>query len=74
MKAESVFTHRTLLALIAFFIMQFTALPAKSQGRVLINEYLAWPGNSCPSTAEFVELFNFGPGPMNIGCYVLTDG
>ena len=44
------------------------------QGRVVINEYMPWPGSSCGTTAEFVELMNFGPGPINIGCYILTDG
>ncbi len=23
---------------------------------------------------EFIELMNFGPGPMNIGCYIVTNG
>ncbi|HSF46460.1 MAG TPA: lamin tail domain-containing protein, partial [Chitinophagaceae bacterium] len=54
------------------------ALPDRSQGqffgRVMINEYMPWPGNACGTTSEFVELFNMGPGPVNIGCYVLTDG
>ncbi len=45
-----------------------------AQGRVVINEYMPWPGSTCGTTAEFVELLNFGPGPMNIGCYILTDG
>jgi hypothetical protein len=51
-------------------------LPAAShaQGRLVINEFMAWPGESCPVTAEFIELKNMGPGPMNIGCYVITDG
>lgn len=46
----------------------------QSQGRVVINEYMPWPGSSCGTTAEFIELLNFGPGPVNIGCYILTDG
>ena len=54
----------------------FTATPrnADAQGRVVINEYMPWPGSACGTTAEFVELLNFGPGPVNIGCYILTDG
>jgi hypothetical protein len=44
------------------------------QGRVVINEYMPWTDNNCSVTSEFVELMNFGPGPMNIGCYILTDG
>lgn len=45
-----------------------------SQGRVVINEYMPWTLNGCGATAEFVELMNFGPGPADISCYVLTDG
>lgn len=45
-----------------------------AQGRVVINEYLPWTLAGCGSNAEFIELLNFGPGPMNIGCYILTDG
>jgi hypothetical protein len=41
---------------------------------VVINEYMPWTSNGCGATAEFVELLNFGPGPVNIGCYILTDG
>lgn len=51
--------------------------PTRSQtatGRVVINEYMPWPGNSCSTTAEFIELFNMGPGAVDIGCYVITDG
>ena len=43
-------------------------------GRVVINEFMPWPGNACGTTAEFVELYNLGPGPVNIGCYILSDG
>jgi hypothetical protein len=46
-----------------------------SQGRVVINEFMPWTSNLCGGpTAEFVELLNFGPGPVDIGCYILTDG
>jgi len=42
----------------------------KSQGRVIINEFMPWPSNSCN---EFIELMNLGPSNQNIGCYtVLT--
>ena len=63
-----------------FCFLVFTGLAspeAKAQfpfGRVLLNEYLPWPNNECGATAEFVELYNMGPGPVDIGCYVLTDG
>jgi hypothetical protein len=46
----------------------------QASGRVVINEYMPWTLNGCGATSEFVELMNFGPGPVNIGCYVLTDG
>jgi hypothetical protein len=45
-----------------------------SQGRVVINEFMPWSPNSCSVNGEFVELMNFGPGPMNIGCYIVTNG
>lgn len=35
---------------------------------------MPWTLNGCGATSEFVELLNFGPGPINIGCYILTDG
>ncbi|HWR32701.1 MAG TPA: lamin tail domain-containing protein [Chitinophagaceae bacterium] len=66
------------LNIIRGFLLSLTFLAVRtnsiSQGRVVINEYMPWPGNTCGTTAEFVELLNFGPGPMNIGCYILTDG
>jgi hypothetical protein len=40
----------------------------KSQGRVIINEFMPWPNNSCN---EFIELMNLGPGQQNIGCYTI---
>jgi hypothetical protein len=43
-------------------------------GKVVINEFMPWPANACSVTSEFVELLNFGPLPVNIGCYILTDG
>ncbi|NII28691.1 T9SS type A sorting domain-containing protein [Pseudoflavitalea sp. X16] len=59
-----------------FFICILLLSPflTKAQGRVLINEYLPWPNNTCGTTAEFIELYNFGPGPANIGGYIITDG
>jgi hypothetical protein len=43
-------------------------------GYVVINEYMPWTLQACPNPSEFVEFLNFGPGPVNIGCYILTDG
>lgn len=61
---------KTILSiLLSFFLLQ-----AGAQGRVVINEYMPWPNNNCGTTSEFVELLNFGPGPVNIGCYIITEG
>jgi hypothetical protein len=57
------------------FLFLLGPLFSSSQGKVVINEFMPWTSNTCGGpTAEFVELLNFGPGPMNIGCYILTDG
>jgi hypothetical protein len=64
------FLLKTILGCLA----AFGWMPVFSQGRVLINEYLPWPNNACGTTAEFIELLNFGPGPVDISCYVITDG
>lgn len=42
------------------------------QGRVVINEYMPWSG--CSNNSEYIELMNFGPGPMDVGCYIVTNG
>lgn len=66
---------RTLPCLLGVLCLLLADLSkAQSYGRVVINEYMPWPSNSCGTTSEFVELLNFGPGPTNIGCYILTNG
>jgi hypothetical protein len=70
-KARSSCIRLVCIAAILFFTK--TVL-AQSQGKVVINEYLPWTSNSCGVPSEFVELLNFGPGPVNIGCYILTTG
>jgi hypothetical protein len=63
------------MILIMLLIHLQMSISAFSQGRVVINEFMPWTSNTCGGpTAEFIELLNFGPGPVNIGCYVLTDG
>lgn len=32
------------------------------------------PWSGCNTTSEFIELMNFGPGPMDIGCFIVTNG
>ncbi|MDF2188979.1 lamin tail domain-containing protein [Paraflavitalea sp. CAU 1676] len=63
-----------LRSIILICLLTVSFLSSRAQGRVLINEYLPWPSNGCGTTAEFIELFNFGPGPVNIGGYIVTDG
>ena len=63
MKTRSLFIY---LAIVLF------SKPVNGQGRVVINEFMAWSG--CANNSEFIELLNFGPGPVNIGCYIITNG
>jgi hypothetical protein len=69
LKTKKIHT-RILLLFVSLFLLKFSF----GQGRVVINEYMPWTLNGCGATAEFAELMNFGPGPINIGCYILTDG
>ncbi|GAA4335970.1 lamin tail domain-containing protein [Flaviaesturariibacter amylovorans] len=63
------------LVLLSGIVLLFAATSkAQSYGRVVINEYMPWTSNTCGVATEFVELLNFGPGPTNIGCYILTNG
>lgn len=55
-------------------MLSFTLAQSQSTGRIVINEYMPWTSNGCGITTEFVELLNYGPGPVDIGCYILTDG
>ncbi len=59
-------------ALLSVLLLHYKTSAA--QGRVVINEYMPWTLNGCGTISEFIELLNFGPGPVNIGCYILTDG
>jgi hypothetical protein len=55
-----------------FFTLLLISKIVAGQGRVVINEFMPWAG--CNTTSEFIELMNFGPGPMDIGCYIITNG
>lgn len=59
-----------------YFCLAITLIPIapNAQGKLIINEFMAWPANSCSTSSEFIELKNMGPGPMDIGCYFITDG
>lgn len=65
---------RILVAKLGLFLLLTNASFAQIQGRVVINEYMPRTSSTCGVTSEFVELMNFGPGPVNIGCYILTTG
>lgn len=67
------FNYKGGLLFIASMFFLSTAFGQQS-GKVVINEYMPWTSNGCGTTAEFVELLNFGPGPVDIGCYILTTG
>lgn len=69
---KTVLCKRVPLFIAFLFFMQ--PLFSQSTGRVVINEYMPWTSNGCRTTSEFVELLNFGPGPVDIGCYILTTG
>jgi hypothetical protein len=58
--------------LFSIFIFFFSYTASFAQGRVVVNEFMAWSG--CANNSEFIELLNFGPGPMDIGCYIVTNG
>jgi hypothetical protein len=62
------------LTVLSFLLILLSPVITRAQGRVLINEYLPWPNNACGVTTEFIELYNFGPGPSNISGYIITDG
>ncbi|MEO7924110.1 MAG: lamin tail domain-containing protein [Chitinophagaceae bacterium] len=68
------FCHHLIGISLIVLLLFLPKSPSFSQGRVVINEYMPWTPSTCGVAAEFVELLNFGPGPVNIGCYILTDG
>jgi len=61
-----------LLVLACMFLSP--ALFGQATGRVVINEYMPWTSNGCGTASEFIELLNFGPGAVDIGCYIITTG
>jgi hypothetical protein len=65
---------RAIAAQLVLLLLLTQASFAQQQGKVVINEYMPWTSNTCGTTSEFVELLNFGPGPVNISCYILTTG
>ncbi|MBM3428670.1 MAG: lamin tail domain-containing protein, partial [Bacteroidetes bacterium] len=55
-------------------------LPKKNHAQLVINEILInatnanCDGSCMPNTGEWTELYNNSSNPINISCYVLTDG
>ncbi|HEY1114512.1 MAG TPA: lamin tail domain-containing protein, partial [Chitinophagaceae bacterium] len=68
---KSVFNY-CLQAGVLFIFFLLVHFPARAQGRVVVNEFMAWSG--CNTTSEYIELLNFGPGPVDIGCFIVTNG
>ncbi|HTF30559.1 MAG TPA: lamin tail domain-containing protein, partial [Flavitalea sp.] len=66
LRNDIVRTGLMLLFLVSLKTMSF------GQGRVVVNEFMSWSG--CNTTSEFIELLNFGPGPMDISCFKVTNG
>ncbi|HVK97475.1 MAG TPA: lamin tail domain-containing protein [Flavisolibacter sp.] len=63
-----------ILSLLLLCFSLLSEAKGQATGRVVINEYLPWTSNGCSVSSEFVELLNFGPGPVDLGCYILTNG
>lgn len=64
-------TKKTILLYAAISMVgSLLCFDSRSQGRVIINEFMPWPNTGCN---EFIELMNLGPSNQSIGCYtVLT--
>lgn len=67
-----IITHPILQRTLLFFLLLMAKLSSFGQGKVVINEYMPW--SACGTTSEFIELLNFGPGPVDISCYIVTNG
>lgn len=65
---------------IILLIVLFGIIPGKINAQLVINEILInatsanCDGSCMPNTGEWTELYNNSNSPINIGCYVLTDG
>ncbi|HVE62011.1 MAG TPA: lamin tail domain-containing protein, partial [Chitinophagaceae bacterium] len=73
MRKKNSYTFKAIVLFFTFFCAS-QSFAQVQKGHVVINEYMPWTLNGCGATAEFIELLNFGPGPIDIGCYILTDG
>jgi hypothetical protein len=67
---NSRFLNPFVLFLTLFFASN--SLARYKKGTWLLTN-IPWTSNGCGAIAEFVELLNFGPGPVDIGCYIVTD-
>ena len=52
----------------------FCSFLIKLNAQVVINEVTPDPGNYDGQGAEWIELYNSGATPADVGCWVLTDG
>ena len=66
------------IMLLALILSGITLIPHSSHSQITINEVMinagACDGSCVPNTGEWTELYNNSSTPLNIGCYVLTDG
>lgn len=63
------------LAILVFGLMSVSLHAQLVINEILINATNANCDGSCmPNTGEWTELYNNSNSPINIGCYVLTDG
>ena len=63
------------LAILVIGLMSISAHAQLVINEILINATNANCDGSCmPNTGEWTELYNNSNSPINIGCYVLTDG
>ncbi len=58
--------------LLLIFILAIASIATKAQ--VVINEIMPDPGNYEGQGAEWTELYNTSATPVNLSCWVLTDG
>ena len=65
---------KAIAVLSLFFITQQTVAQCIVINEILINAAGGCDGNCSPSTSEAVELYNTCGTPIDLSCFVLTDG
>lgn len=57
-----------------FYLIIILAIAQNSNAQVVINEIMPDPGNYEGQGGEWTELYNTSASPINLSCWVLTDG